>query len=287
MHTKYGEDWFLHFQDKEAYGRVVHLNPVDWSSGWPIMGKKGEPVTTYKKPKAGEKGIADGDKSATAIVNPVESDEFNYVGGDLKSPAIGKQWQWQANYDEKFGVPTAFGTFRIYTHKLEQGWKNLWLVPNMLLQKTPADKFTVTTKLRFTSKADGQFGGLIMMGLDYSALVVKRVGKEFQLVQMTCKAADKGKQQTETVLATLKPTAEDKITYKPGIHEDIYLRFTVDNSKLHFSYSSNGKKFQECGEEFQMKEGKWIGAKFGFVSAETDANADRGWVEADWIRITK
>ena len=35
VHTKYGEDWFLHFQDKEAYGRVVHLNPVDWSTGWP------------------------------------------------------------------------------------------------------------------------------------------------------------------------------------------------------------------------------------------------------------
>jgi beta-xylosidase len=41
VHTKYGEDWFLHFQDKEAYGRVVHLNPVDWSTGWPIMGQKG------------------------------------------------------------------------------------------------------------------------------------------------------------------------------------------------------------------------------------------------------
>ena len=50
VHTKFGEDWFLHFQDKEAYGRVVHLQPVDWSSGWPIMGKKGEPVTTYNKP---------------------------------------------------------------------------------------------------------------------------------------------------------------------------------------------------------------------------------------------
>jgi hypothetical protein len=35
-----------------------------------------------------------------------------------------------------------------------------------------------------------------------------------------------------------------------------------------------------------MKEGKWIGAKFGYVSAETDAKADRGWVDADWIRIT-
>ena len=28
VHTKYGEDWFLHFRDKEAYGRVVHLQPV-------------------------------------------------------------------------------------------------------------------------------------------------------------------------------------------------------------------------------------------------------------------
>jgi hypothetical protein len=36
-----------------------------------------------------------------------------------------------------------------------------------------------------------------------------------------------------------------------------------------------------------MKQGKWIGAKFGYVSAETDPKADRGWLDADWIRITK
>ena len=270
VHTKYGEDWFIHFQDKEAYGRVIHLNPVDWSTGWPIMGKKGEPVVTYKKPRS----------SSSIVVNPVESDEFD-------SPVMGKQWQWHANYNEKFGMPTAFGTFRIYTHKLSEGWKNFWEVPNLLLQKTPADQFTVTTKLRMTSKADGQFGGLIMMGMDYSALVVRRMGKEFQLVQMTCQGADKGKVQSERVLATLKPTAEDKIDYKPGIHEDIYLRLSVSDSKVRFSYSQNGKTFTECGDEFRMKEGKWIGAKFGFIAAESDAKADRGWVEADWIRVTK
>ena len=270
VHTKYNEDWFLHFQDKEAYGRVVHLQPVDWSTGWPIMGHKGEPVVTHKKPQS----------SSNVIVNPVESDEFD-------TPTMGKQWQWHANYDEKFGMPTAFGTFRIYTYKLSENWKSFWEIPNLLLQKTPADKFTVTTKLRMTSKADGQFGGLVMMGLNYSALVVRRMGDQFQLVQMTCMAADKGKQQTEEVLATLAPTAADKIAYKPGIHEDIYLRLYVDNSKLRFAYSLNGKKFKDCGTEFQMKEGKWIGAKFGFVAAETNAKADRGWVEADWIRITK
>ena len=29
-----GEDWFLHFQDKHAYGRVVHLQPAKWINDW-------------------------------------------------------------------------------------------------------------------------------------------------------------------------------------------------------------------------------------------------------------
>ena len=244
------------------------------------MGRKGEPVATYKKPKA----------SSTVVVNPVESDEFN-------APTIGRQWQWQANYDEKFGVPTAFGTMRIYTHKLDTDWKNLWPVPNMLLQKTPADEFTVTAKLRFTSKADGQMGGIIMMGHNYQALVVRREGKEFKLLILTCQDADRGKAQQEELVATLKPTAEDKIDYKPGIHEDIYLRLQVSNAEagvahggkplVSFAWSQNGKKFTPCGRQYELKQGKWIGAKFGFVAVDTNPKTDRGWIDADWIRVTK
>jgi hypothetical protein len=145
-------------------------------------------------------------------------------------------------------------------------------------------------------------GGLIMMGLDYSALVVKRVGKEFQLLRLTCKSADKGKPQQEELIATLKPTAEDKIDYKPGIHEDVYLRLSVSlpgkeqlknkgvyegKPQVAFSYSLDGKKFHEAGSTFQMRQGKWIGAKFGYVAVETNPKADRGWIDADWIRITK
>ena len=269
VHTKYGEDWFLHFQDKECYGRVVHLQPVDWSSGWPVMGKKGEPVLTYPKPKS----------IANTVVNPVESDEFD-------SSCIGKQWQWQANYQETFGMPTAFGTFRIFNFKHDTASPNLWDVPNMLLQKTPADEFTATAKLRFTSKADNQMGGVIMMGLDYSALMVKRVGDEFLLLRTTCKAADKGKPETVEQIATLKPTEKDKIDYKPGIHIDIYMRMVVKDGTCQFLYSTNGKKYQSAGDTFKMREGKWIGAKMGFVSVEPDGNTDRGWVEADWFRVT-
>ena len=270
VHTAFGEDWFLHFQDKEAYGRVVHLQPIDWSSGWPVMGKKGEPVLTYKKPKS----------NSNTIVNPVETDEFN-------ATVLGKQWQWQANYDQKFGMPTAFGTMRIYTHKMDDGAVNLWNVPNMLLQKTPADDFTATAKIRMTSKDQNQLGGIIMMGLNYSALAVKRVGDAFQLVRLTCVAADKGKAEKEDVITTLQPTERDKVDYQPAIHEDIYLRMVVSNSQCRFFYSLNGKSFKEAGEMFPMKEGKWIGAKIGLLAVEPAGQANRGWVEADWFRVTQ
>lgn len=277
VHTAFGEDWFLHFQDKGCYGRVVHLQPVTWKDNWPVMGIDkdgdycGDPVKTYKKPKTSK---------AWPLMNPVESDEFN-------QPIMGKQWQWHANYNQFFGMPTAFGTFRIYTHKLSKDFVNLWEVPNMLLQKTPADKFTATAKVRITAKDQNQFGGLIMMGLDYSALIVKRVGEEFQLQQVTCKNADKGKEEVINVIATLKPTSVDKIDYQPAIHEDIYLQMKVEDGICRFAYSLNGKKFKDVGEDFKMREGKWIGAKMGFVAAEPAGKANRGWLDADWFHVTK
>ena len=277
VHTAMGEDWFLHFQDKECYGRVVHLQPVTWRDNWPVMGVDndgdycGEPVVTYRKPKT---------RVAWQVVNPVESDEFT-------APTTGLQWQWQANYQQVFGMPTAFGTYRVYNHKHRKDAVNLFDVPNMLLQKTPADNFTATTKIRLTSKADNQMGGLIMMGLDYSALVAKRVGDEFMLQQLICQAADKNKPERVVSIATLQPTERDVIDYKPGIHLDIYLRMVVAEGKCRFFYSLDGKKFKAAGEEFKMKEGKWIGAKIGLLSVEPDGNTDRGWLEADWFRVTK
>lgn len=277
VHTKFGEDWFLHFQDKEAYGRVVHLQPVTWKDNWPVMGVDkdgdycGEPVTTYRKPKTSGK---------VQVVNPAESDEFS-------DTRLGLQWQWHANYNETFGMPTAFGSYRVYTHKVSEKFQNLWEVPNLLLQKTPSDKFTATTKIRFTSKDQNQTGGLLMMGLDYSGLVVKRVGNDFQLLQISCKSADKGKPQTEQLIATLKPTAVDQIDYQPGTHIDIYMRMSVNDGKMHFSYSLDGKKYTKCGTEFTMREGKWIGAKIGFVAYEPGQKTNRGWIDADWFRVTR
>ena len=124
VHLKSGEDWFLHFQDKEAYGRVVWLEPMKWVDGWPVMGENagkvkaygklekycGQPVLKHQKPNVG---------GTYPVVNPAESDEFN-------EPVLGKQWQWHSNYDQTFGMPTPYGYYRIFCHKQSKDYKNMW-----------------------------------------------------------------------------------------------------------------------------------------------------------------
>ena len=85
--TPAGDWWFLHFQDKDFYGRIVHLQPVRWEDDWPLMGEAqdeamvGRPVLHHRKPVAGEVSIA----------VPQDSDEFG-------THQLGLQWQWQANH---------------------------------------------------------------------------------------------------------------------------------------------------------------------------------------------
>ena len=169
-----------------------------------------------------------------------------------------------------------------------------------MLQKTPADNFTATTKFTLTAKDEGQYGGIICMGMDYSSLVVKRVGEEFQVQRITCKQADKGKPENIEVIATLKPTKADKIDYQPSLHETIYMRLTVKyiggltssgenkhEARVTFAYSTDGKKWREAGAPFTMRQGKWIGAKVGYVAAEPAGKKVRGWIDADWFRVTR
>lgn len=297
IHLQSGEDWFMHFQDKEAYGRVVWLEPVTWKDNWPVMGEKqgvkvygktekysGQPVLKYKKPNVGK---------TYPINNPVESDEFN-------TPALGKQWQWHANYNQTFGMPTSFGYYRLFCHRQSADFKNLWEAGNLLLQKTPADNFTATAKLTMTAKDEQQYGGIIVMGMDYSSIVLRRVGEQFELQQITCKQADKGKPETIKTLATLKPTEVDKNPYQPSIHCQLYMRLKVEyiggktkdgenkhEARVTFAYSKDGKKFTPCGEPFTMRQGKWIGAKIGLCAAEPAGKKVRGWIDIDWFRITK
>ncbi len=276
VHTSHNEDWFLHFNDKGAYGRVVFLQPVDWTSGWPVMGNDsdhdgcGEPYLTYRMPLS-----ASHDR-----VNPQETDEFN-------TTELGLQWQWHANYDQLWGMPTANGCLRLYTADLSGNFKSLWEAGNLLLQKTTAPEFKATAKMRFASKEDNQYGGIIMMGMDYQALVVRRMGDGFLLQQLYCKDADKGGNEQTRTLAQLRPTDRDTIPYSPAIYIDIYMQMRVKAGKCKFAYSLDGKRFKDVGDTFTMRQGKWIGAKMGFVSEHVGTKGNRGWIDADWFHVGK
>ncbi|HEY5807073.1 MAG TPA: family 43 glycosylhydrolase, partial [Povalibacter sp.] len=95
--TASGEDWFLHFQDRGPFGRVVHLQPMEWNDDWPLMGTdpdkdgKGEPVLRHRKPDIGK---------TYPPAAPQTSDEFT-------APTLGLQWQWNANPQADWASLTA------------------------------------------------------------------------------------------------------------------------------------------------------------------------------------
>lgn len=275
--TPAGESWFLHFQDKGAYGRVLHLNPMKWVNDWPVIGVDkdgdgcGDPVSRYRKPKTGK---------TYPIETPVESDEFD-------TRKLGLQWEWHANYQDVFGFTTNMGYARIYGHELSPHFKNFWEVPNLLMQKFPAEEFTATAKLKVSAKDDGQLSGLIIMGWDYSWIGVEKQGEKFLLKQAVCKDAEQGNLEQVSTLAVLEPSRKFEAGLFPNYEREIYIRVHVDKGAYcRFSYSLDGKKFTEAGTLFKARQGKWIGAKVGMFSV-TPHGKERGWLDVDWFRVEK
>lgn len=275
--TPAGESWFLHFQDKGAYGRVLHLNPMKWVNDWPVIGVDrdgdgcGDPVSRYRKPKT---------DNAYPIETPVESDEFD-------TRKLGLQWEWHANYQDVFGFTTNMGYARIYGHELSSHFKNFWEVPNLLMQKFPAEEFTATAKLKVSAKDDGQLSGLIVMGWDYSWIGVEKQGEKFLLKQAICKDAEQGNLEQVSTLAVLESSKKFEAGLFPNFEREIYIRVRVGKEAYcRFSYSLDGKKFTEAGTLFKARQGKWIGAKVGMFSV-TPHGKERGWVDVDWFHVEK
>ena len=265
------EDWFFHFQDKEAYGRVVHLQPMKWVDGWPVIGVDkdgdgcGSPVYSYKKPNVGK---------TYSIETPAESDEFD-------SLELGLQWQWQANPKPIwYFCDGGNSLLRLYSYYTENQ-VNLWDVPNLLLQKFPTEDFTVTTKVSFapSTKYTGERTGLVVMGADYAVLAIENRADGLILVQNVCRKADKKGKEEENASVKL---SDNTLFLRVKVNKD-----SEKEAICSFSYSVDGKKFISLGENFTAKPGKWIGAKVGLFITRPKAVNDGGWVDIDWFRVTK
>ena len=266
INTISDEDWFIHFQDKEAFGRVVHLQPMIWKSDFPIIGIDkdgdgcGEPVLEYKKPNVSK---------IYPIETPVESDDFN-------SNSLGLQWQWHANPESWWSfADVANGTLNLYSVPISDNYKNLWNVPNLLLQKFPSDNFMATVKLNFvpSEMIVGEKTGLVVMGLSYASVVLEKNKNGFTLSQIECFDADK--KNAEIINETININ-----------RADLQIRVNVtSDAKCVFSYSTDGLKFTNIGKTFTAKPGKWIGAKMGMFCLRPIKNNDGGKVMLDWFKV--
>jgi beta-xylosidase len=263
--TASGEDWFLHFQDRGAFGRVVHLEPMAWRRDeWPVMGDdatgsgRGTPVAGHRKPAVG---------AAVTRAEPQTSDDF-------ASPTLGLQWQWNANPRGDWASLTERpGALRLACLPAPAP-DNLYNAPALLLQKFPAPAFTATTRLELEPAADGASAGLIVFGYDY-AWIGLEAGRGL-VERRVLKASTR---RPESTLDVLDPDSEGPV----------FLRVTVDAQALaRFSYSHDGVHFQPAPRALTATVDRWIGAKVGlFASAHPRVGlAKAGQADFEWFRVT-
>jgi len=245
--TADGKWWFVHFQDADVYGRIIHLQPVVWRDGWPLMGLNGEPVQTFQKPCV---------TCGAPMAIPQTSDEFD-------SDRPGLQWQWHANHQDNWCSLTARpGWLRLFPQTVSND--NLADTPNLLLQKFPARSFAAQTLMDFAPQNRGEETGLVVMGRTHAALAIRRAGEKNQII--------------------FRNNGKDEVLREfPGGR--IKLRVIVsDGGVCNFSFAAN-KEFIAVPESFQATAGVWIGAKVGIYSLKRDSKNSAGRADFKYLRF--
>jgi beta-xylosidase/lysophospholipase L1-like esterase len=244
--TVCGEEWFLHFQDKGVYGRIVHLQPVNWQDDWPVIGKAagengiGEPVYRYQKP--------DGIRSVS-LCEPETSDDF--TGGSLKL-----QWQWLANDKESFySLSERKGSLCLYPMNTTGASRALlWNSANVLTQKIVCPEFTVQTKLDYSELSEGDKAGMLIIGGQYAAMYIQRQNHRFRLVYLESKGD--GDIRTELILENYPLKDLENIHLRLNFYEDGSGEFLWKDES---DWSSPTRRFSPQGAT-------WVGARIGLFA---------------------
>lgn len=283
--TPAGEDWFLHFQDRDSYGRVVHLQPMRWVRGWPVIGEdddgdgRGEPVLRHKKP----------DLPAQPVSAPLADDEFE------DEPSLA--WQFGSNPAPDW-------------MSVQGGWLQLKSVSGspdqyengaIFSQKLPAPGFTATTVMRFAPLREGERAGLSVHGTTFAWIGVEQ-GKDGPHIVQAAKAdatpgtaihMTQGPQprsdrvwlrvQASPVTITVPPPGFSP--YWPSMLRETHMR-------LVFSYSLDGAAFMPLGQPFETRPGRWAGTQIGLFAQAASGTPSAvattvGHAGFDWFRITQ
>lgn len=249
VRTAAGEDWFLHFQARGAYGRVVHLQPMRWDAeGWPVIGDGGEPVRVHTKPAAPEQ--------------PVEAPA---VGDDFPGGRYGRQWQWTATPRPGWTVEHAGDGLRLscvrtaYAHDLRA-------LPNVLVQRLPAEEFTVEADLVLNTDEPGANAGLAVLGDAFSWIGLEAGADGTpRLVHRYAEGTAEHERDAAHARAAPGGRARLRIEVTAGAR----CRFSADT----------GDGFRPSGQVFAAAPWRWVGALLGLFATAPAGTGPAGTAE--------
>lgn len=271
VRTAAGEDWFLHFQDTDSYGRRVFLQPMRWRGGWPVIGADsdgdgiGEPVLHHAKPRL----------PAAARMQPEVADGF-----DTGTPSLA--WQWNANPMEGWIAKGAPGWLRLTSASTPV---NLWEAGNLLSRKLPAETFTATVKTRFAPVRDGERMGLSLFGASYAWIGAEKRKDGIRIVRVTRTDANLPDSRETLVNGPALEAGQPfwlRVSAAPIIERNPLPDFSPywpsmlrsTHARASFSFSLDGKRFEPLGEAFASRPGRWVGAQLGiFAQAPSGSSA--------------
>jgi beta-xylosidase len=261
VETPSGAGWFLHFNSTGAFGRVVHLQPVKWADGWPVIGKpipgkqSGQPVLTHDAPVA----FAGPDRLQA-------SDEFS-------TAKLGLQWSWNHNPDD-----SAWSLTR------RPGWLRLEAPPaahlvaarNTLTQILQGPVMRITARIDVSHMADEQRAGLSLFGVRPSWIGVVRDGGVARIT-----LASEGVETT----GFPAPASFNVAMRQFVIRDTVELRADVsEGQEVRYSFSLDGKRFEPIGPPLWLARFSWWKgsrpALFTFTRGQ-----GRGWIDVDWVHV--
>ena len=232
-----GSDWFVHFQDRGVYGRVMHLQPMEWrADGWPVIGTAGPDETTGQPVLSHPVPSGDGQVSQTLAF----SDDF--------TDGIHDGWYWQANPGQGW-ARTEAGTLHLTGPANDSG--NLRLLPQLLGQQLPgrACAAAVTVSL---DGIEGARAGVVVLGRSYLWAGLRSTPSGIELVVSSRRDGD----LAEHVHHAERLTGE-AASIRIEVDELAALRVVVDG----------GAGAATIDPEFSAVAGHWIGADLALFAA--------------------
>ncbi|MBU5948532.1 glycoside hydrolase 43 family protein [Streptomyces sp. PAM3C] len=275
VRTPSGEDWFLHFQQRGAYGRVVHLQPMRWDGGggWPVIGDHGAPVAEHRRP----------DLPAQPSAAPATDDDF--PGG-----RPGRQWQWTANPRDGWATHHFADGLRLTCVRTPDA-HDLRALPNVLTQRLPGTPCTVEVDLRLDDGEPGARAGLAVLGDAYSWIGLERgpdgavrlVHRFAETSAMGAPPTPSGQWGRERDAAPPRPAPGGRARLRVDIGAGARCRFSYDTGDD--AGDGAGEGFRPSGQVFAATPWRWVGALLGLVALAPTGQGHAGTATFTQFRI--